>query len=333
MSKYEITGNLDASYWVQKSDPLFLMRSVPFTLGELKILDTYISRINASDSEATTVIFTKDEYERLMGISKTNAETLKKHTRGLLGKVVELQMPNKNYLQFVLFIAAEYRLDEYGIPIIELSCSEKAKDLFFCINKYHYYKYALENVINLTHKASYLLYIYLLPNRFRKSWIISVDELRDNVFDCKNNESYKKYKEFKRAVLDPAVKELNEKTDCNFRYEPIKTGRTITGINFIFNKQIEVAPDASQLSFGLEEIDYGSELGNLLGTAICQDEFSVKQVRILQDLVQKAETGDTIQKCNYLKEKVNLLNYYSMTKGVKNRFLYLKKLIENDIKG
>ena len=45
----EITGKLDPKYWVQKSDPLVLMRSVPFTLGELKILDTYISRINAAD--------------------------------------------------------------------------------------------------------------------------------------------------------------------------------------------------------------------------------------------------------------------------------------------
>lgn len=29
----EITGKLDPKYWVQKSDPLVLMRSVPFTLG------------------------------------------------------------------------------------------------------------------------------------------------------------------------------------------------------------------------------------------------------------------------------------------------------------
>ena len=48
-AKEEIIGNLDAKYWVEKSDPLFLMRSVPFSLGELKILDTYISRINADD--------------------------------------------------------------------------------------------------------------------------------------------------------------------------------------------------------------------------------------------------------------------------------------------
>ena len=76
----EITGKLDPKYWVQKSDPLVLMRSVPFTLGELKILDTYISRINAADDTRRTVIFTKEEYEELMGLTCVDYRTLKKHT-------------------------------------------------------------------------------------------------------------------------------------------------------------------------------------------------------------------------------------------------------------
>ena len=148
----EITGNLDAKHWVQKSDPLVLMRSVPFSLGELKILDTYISRINAADDTRRTVIFTKEEYEELMGITCANYRALQKHTKGLLGKVVELQMPNKDYLQFVLFTKSYYHKDEYGKPIIEITCTEEAKDLFFCIGKYRYFKYALENVISLSRK-------------------------------------------------------------------------------------------------------------------------------------------------------------------------------------
>ena len=162
----EITGELNPKYWVQKSDPLVLMRSVPFSLGELKLLDTYISRINAADDTRRTVIFTKEEYEALMGLTCVDYRTLKKHTGGMLGKVVTLEMPNKEYVQFVLFEGARYRKDEYGKPIIELTCSTLAKDLFFCIGKYHYFKYALENVISLTRKASYLLYVYIRANDF-----------------------------------------------------------------------------------------------------------------------------------------------------------------------
>ena len=99
------------------------MRSVPFSLGELKLLDTYISRINAADDTRRTVIFTKEEYEALMlmGLTCVDYRTLKKHTGGMLGKVVTLEMPNKEYVQFVLFEGARYRKDEYGKPISPLS--------------------------------------------------------------------------------------------------------------------------------------------------------------------------------------------------------------------
>ena len=232
-----IEGNLNPKYLVQKSDPLVLMRTVPFTLGELKILDTYISRINASDDTRRTVIFTKEEYEHLMGLSCVDYRTLKHNTKGLLGKIVELEMPDKEYLQFVLFEQAQYHKDQYGKPIIELTCTSLAKDLFFCIGKYHYFKYALENIINLTHKASYLLYIYILHNHYRGKWEISLDELRDSVLDCKGQESYHVFKEFKRTVLAPAVKEVNKKTNCHFAYEVIKRGRKVVKIKFICQTQ------------------------------------------------------------------------------------------------
>ena len=221
----EITGKLDAKYWVQKADPLMLMRSVPFSLGELKILDTYISRINAADDTRRTVIFTKEEYEKLIGVTYADYRMLKKHTQGMLGKVVTLEMPNKRYLQFVLFEQAEYYKNEYGRAVIELTCTSRAKDLFFCIGKYHYLSYALKNIVNLTHKASYLLYIHILRNRYRNEWEIFVKDLRDVVLDCKEQKSYQAFKEFKRSVLDPAVKEINEKTNCPFTYELVKIGQ------------------------------------------------------------------------------------------------------------
>ena len=139
----DLFGGLDPNYWIQKSDPLMMMKRVPFSLGELKILDTYISRINASDESRDTVIFTKEDYEKLMGVSNVDSRTLQKNTKGMLGKVVELCMPNGDYMQFVLFEEAIYHKDEFGRPVIELTCSRRARELFFCINNYHYFFYNL----------------------------------------------------------------------------------------------------------------------------------------------------------------------------------------------
>ena len=345
----EIKGNLDQRYWVQKSDPLVLMRSVPFSLGELKVLDTYISRINAADDSRTTVTFTKNEYEKLMGISKINAEVLKKHAEGLLGKIVTLEMPNKSFLKFVLFTAAYYHLDDYGVPVIELSCSPQAKDLFFCIGKYHYFKYALENVINLTHKASYLLYIYVLHNRYRGEWELSLDELRNDVLDCKEQESYQEYKIFKNRVFDPAVKEVNKKTDCHFEYEAIRRGRKVAQIKFIYHSQQLLVDDVAN-SIPVEndesEIDweqfYGSEQLAILAEG-CAYEFNKEEMEQISRVLVRIHipkdqmSGSQIfGKQFYLREKYTALNAEAEKKAknnekpIRNRFKYFLKMLEDD---
>ena len=352
----EIKGKLDQKYWVQKSDPLVLMRSVPFSLGELKVLDTYISRINAADDSRTTVIFTKEEYEELMGISKINADVLKKHTEGLLGKIVTLEMPDKSFLKFVLFTAAHYHLDDYGVPIIELSCSPQAKDLFFCIGKYHYFKYALENVINLTHKASYLLYIYILHNRYRGEWDIPLDEIRNTVLDCKGQESYQEYKVFKRDVLDPAMKEINKKTDCHFTYETVKRGRRVAKIKFIYQSESQIdgqlAFDEQQnvplLSDQSEDEDekwekiYGSERLATLASGV-NHEFSKEQMELVSMILTRIDLppdeydhSGLWARVRYLREKYTVLNAEADkkkrkgSKPIKDRFAYFKGMLEKD---
>lgn len=343
-------GNLDPKHWVEKSDPLVLMRSVPFSLGELKILDTYISRINAADDSRRTVIFTKEEYEELMGLTCVDYRTLKKHTSGMLSKVVTLEMPNKEYMQFVLFEKAYYHKDEYGKPIIELTCTTLAQDVFFCIGKYHYFKYALENVIHLTRKVSYLLYLHILTNRYRGEWEVTLDELRDEVLDCKGQESYLAFKEFKRAVLDPAVKEVNEKTDCHFLYEPIRRSRKVAKIKFIYHPKAQIdsqftfdePPTAPLLAGQDEDKEEYTPVNDRLEflSEACKNEFTPAQMEQLLEIIISIPTwklppdnaaGGSLElrRYHYLAERYAAMNRYAPNK---NRFNYLVKMLKDDTK-
>lgn len=332
-------GNLQETHLVQKSEPLLLMKTVPFDLGELKILDTYLSRINSHDPNNHTVTFTKAEYEQLMGLEKCNLNSLKKHTKSMLGKVVELPMPD-GYAQFTLFTKAVCKLDKYNQRIIELSCSEEAKKVFFNIEKLGYLQYELKNILSLSSKYSFLLYLYLRKERYRADWVISLQKLRDEIFDIKGNEYYINFKYFKRDILDKALKEINKKTDISFEYKTEKTGRRVTGIRFILVKENVLDADVNQLSLddlseeqNEKEINYGSELANLIGESACNDEFSLEQVRVIQDLVIKIiPENDNLKRCDYVIEKMHLMNYYSSRNPIPNRFEYLKKMISNEIK-
>ena len=261
-------------------------------------------------------------------------------------------MPNKEYLQFVLFEQARYRKDEYGKPIVELTCTATAKDLFFCINKYHYFKYALENVIRLTRKSSYLLFLYIMANRFRADWKIELDELRDNVLDCKGQESYQAFKEFKRAVLDPAVKEVNEKTDCHITYEPKKRGRKVAEIKFSYIPEEEMDGQLSLFSGDVvveapySEDDYTEKRYEFLAEA-CDLTFSETEVAVLNELLLKLQEAAKIEnkgnredkelsRYHYMQQKYKELKMYeqrklSEGKPIKDRFAYIRKMLEKEL--
>lgn len=346
-----LDGNLKDSYLVQKSEPLLLMRSVPFNLGELKILDTYLSRINSHDEKCRTVTFTKSEYEQLMEIGKTNITTLKKYTERMLGKVVEVPMPNKGYMQFVLFTSAKCELNEFGERVIELTCSEEAKQLFFGIEQLGYLQYEMKNILSLTSKYSFLLYLYLRKERYRANWVVPLSELREQRLDIKNNETYANFKYFKRDILDKAVAEINEKTDIKFSYSTVKSGRRITGIQFQLIKelkpQVELPelpelPDKDQMSLFDEDSpeeapEYGNEKMSLLAEA-CNNEFSAEEMTVIFSIISSAslpqnELGIDIARYHYLASKYAELNLQANRRKITSRFSYLKRIIENDLKG
>lgn len=342
-----LQGNLKETNVVQKSKPLMLMRTVPFELGELKILDTYLSRINSHDENSRTVTFTKSEYETLMGLSDTRPQTLKKYIKSMLQKVVEVPT-ERGYTLFTLFTKAECEKNEYDQWEIELTCSEQAKELFFNIEQLGYFRYELKNILALTSKYSFLLYLYLLKERYRGDWTISLDELREQRLDLKNNETYKTFKYFKRDILDKAVAEINAKTDITYNYSTVKTGRRITGIRFqlIKEQRIELElPELDQLK--LEEFvekessdsseQYTSDRIELLAGA-CDNEFSQDEMSVIFALLSTKhlppnELGIEIARYHYLAEKYAELNLQAKRRKISNRFNYLKKMIENDTKG
>ena len=54
-------NNLSKDYIVSKSRPLLSLSKSELSLYELKVLDTYLSRINSHNPDERTVIFDKGE--------------------------------------------------------------------------------------------------------------------------------------------------------------------------------------------------------------------------------------------------------------------------------
>lgn len=97
----------------------------------------------------------------------------------------------------------------------------------------HFTSYQLKQVTQLTSKYAIRLYEMLIAWReVGKTPQIELAEFRHKI-GVEDNE-YKDMHNFKKRVLEPAIKQINEHTDITATYEQHKRGRTISGFSFKF---------------------------------------------------------------------------------------------------
>lgn len=232
---------------VQKSLPLFALWRSELTLAEFKILDTYLSRIDSHKPEKRAVVFEKGELEKILGVKKINNKDLEERLKHLMGNVVEIpdNGTKRGFRLVTLFEEAVAEQDDYGLWQVKLECTQKAMKYFFNVENLGYLRYKLRCITSITSRYTYIMFIYLESNRFRKSWEVPLDELKI-ILDCDKEEVYKEFKRFNDRLLKRVQKEMHEKTECRYSYEPIKKGRSVVAIRFT----VETLPKAS-----IEDID------------------------------------------------------------------------------
>ena len=342
-------GNDENKLTVQKSLPLFALWRSELSLAEFKILDSYLSRINSHEPEKRVVEFEKGELERLLGVQKINKKDLTQRLKHLMGNVVEIpdSSSRKGFRLVTLFEEADAEPDERGYWKIRLECTQKAMKYIFNIENLGYLRYKLRCITALTSRYSYVMFVYLEANRFRKSWEVELDELKA-ILNCDKEEYAREFKYFSRDVLKKVHKELTEKTECRYSYEPVKRGRSVVAIRFTLESlapQIESGGDYDPDQYTIDDLQQMDEDREAICCGFGGPEFSgftPEQLRALKDMGwskvkqedvdrHKAELGDIKLACeyatsDYLRWKI----LTAQTRHPKNLYAYVCKMIDND---
>lgn len=322
---------------VQKSIPLFSLWRSDMSLAEFKILDTYLSRINSHEPEKRTVVFTKGELEQLLGVKKINKSDLSARLNGL-GRFVEVEHSDNKLHKVALFEEAFGEIDENGLWTVKLTCTAKAMKYIFNVEKLGYLRYKLRCITSLTSRYTYVLFMYLESNRFRKSWVVEVDELRQ-ILNCDQDELYKEFKRLNERILKRCQQELLEKTECRFTYEPVKTSRRVTGVKFTLETLADTIepPIPGQMSLDdfAEEGGPDNEDPLQIYIDVLPESLTREQVDALRALsVPKVEYDPhgawprEALIADYLRRKVLMMKAHNQ--NVKYPFNYLKSMIEKD---
>lgn len=343
-----LVGNLKDTYEVQKSNPLFSLWKSDLTLQEFKILDTYLSRIDSHNPEKRCVRFEKGEMESILGVTKINQKDLEERLKHLMGYIVELKDPNKKkgFALIVLFEKALCEKDENEQWQIDLECTQSAMEYFFNIEDIGYLRYKLRNVIALNSRYSYILFMYIESNRYRKSWEVGVDDLRV-ILNCEKEETYSEYKRFNDLILKRCYKELTEKTELRYTYEPVRKGRKVVKLRFtvetlkdllnivqsfaakkpqkiqVYEQISDEAPD----EYYKRDIDFYREA--------CDNTFSYEEMNIIFSVVVQMKLpehqfGEKIARYHYLAEKYSVFKLICTKQTIKNKFSYFLAMINSD---
>ena len=116
-----------------------------------------------------------------------------------------------------------------GSGVVKLRFAPEVVPLITRLER-NFTSYELEQVKNLNIYST-RLYEVLICWRSVGKVTITLEELRNKLGLM---EEYSRLEAFKRRVLDPAVKQVNEHTDITVEYEQHKNGRVITGFTFRF---------------------------------------------------------------------------------------------------
>lgn len=329
---------------VQKSLPLFSLWRSELTLAEFKILDTYLSRINSHDTDKRVVMFEKGELENILGVKKINQKDLEDRLKHLMGNVIEIADEDikKGFRLITLFEEAIAEQDKNGLWQIKLECTQKAMKYFFNIENLGYLRYKLRCITSLTSRYTYIMFIYLEANRYRKNWDIPVDELKQ-ILDCDKEETYKAFKRFNDLLLKKVQKEMNEKTECRYKYEPIRKGRNVVAIHFeietLSNTNLEEI-DENQMTFEQWQEEAVKEK-ELWQEPLEAFEFNQEQydeifsvlITIPSDKLPQSQAchgSVELMRYHYLDQKAKEILRRDKQKPIRSKFAYLLKLMKQD---
>lgn len=222
----QLALDLDDQFIVVQDNSL-VMGNYDMTAIEQKLLLILLSTIKKDDEELKTISFRVRDLADLMGITPYSLyRDLKKICKSIVGKMVELQNKQGDWIVFNIISYAKYRQSK---GVVELKLNNDAKPYVLKLKEL-FTAFKLEQVLNLESKYAIRIYQITKSNIYKKTFVLELETLKKQL--KLTQKSYSLYGNIKKKVIEPALAEINEKTDISLSYEEIKIGRKVEMLKF-----------------------------------------------------------------------------------------------------
>jgi Protein involved in initiation of plasmid replication len=214
--------------------------SYKLTLQEQRFLLVCISRIKSGvdapppEMQKTMTITSSELYDAFPDMGRQHAEEkLKEAVDRLWDRSIIIRDERKR---------EEFRWVQYraqylkGEAKVEITFSDAIMPYLTQL-KGQFTRVVVKNISNLS--STYSIRIYELLQQFRSTGdrTIALDDFR-SMLDI--DDKYGDFKILNRALIKPAIAELNEKSDLSVTVEPIKRSRKVVALRFRFKEDRQI---------------------------------------------------------------------------------------------
>lgn len=200
--------------------------------------------------------FSIREYCKICGIdynSGKNYNDIKSLLKGLISKVMWLTLEDGtettvNWINKVWCNKGsgkcKVRLDEDMVPYL-FDLQER------------FVSYGLYSILGMKSQYSIRLYELLKSYAYQRSKVFDIDELKQ-ILMVTDVKSYQRFPDFRRKVLEIAIKEINDLTDIWIELFPITKGRKVIRLQFDIRKK-EIDERRHTMNYIEKMLDHGDK--------------------------------------------------------------------------
>lgn len=214
-------------YLVVKSNDIIQKARFQLSLQEQKIILYLISRIKPSDEDFVHHDFSIVEFCKVCGIDHSsggNYKAVKEAIKTLSDKSVWLLFETGVEV-LVRWINKAWLSKKSGV--IRLRLDDDMKPYLLQLRE-RFTQYELLYTLAMRSQYSIRLYELLKSYEYKGGWLFEIDELKQLL----SAEKYTRFPDFKRYILDTALREINDLSDLIVSYEIIKVGRKYGKVEF-----------------------------------------------------------------------------------------------------
>lgn len=233
---YKSNALIEASYRLSVAEQRIMLACIAQVRRDEPISDDVLYSVTAQQIAEMSGTSPKQAYRELQEAALRLKRREIRLTQEPNGRGVKRKTMVTGWVQTIFYVENEGR--------VELRFSRDMLPYLSELTE-QFTRYALDDVAKMTSAHAIRLYELLAQWGTLSEREISIDFLREAM---QLDDSYPEYKEFKRRVLDVAVEQINQHSPLLVKWEPRKTGRKITHLNFTFKPKKRGRKPAVMLS-------------------------------------------------------------------------------------